>query len=241
MNSSEMTSPSALDQAAIAARVRALVADSGDDQGTFAVKVGTPYSTTRAYLSAQRLPSAEFLAGVFRTYGANPAWLLTGVGPRYLSGDGSVPKQAANESQAFEVIPLLPIHAAAGAGALIASEAEPVPYNVDGLAFSSAWLHSRNLHPASLRVIEVKGGSMDSVLRDGDKVLVNMADTAPRSGYVYVLRQGAELLVKYCQLLPDGMLRVSSANAAYQPYDIDLQRTPNVAIVGRVVASMHEW
>lgn len=55
------------------------------------------------------------------------------------------------------------------------------------------------------------------------------------------MRQGEELLIKYCQLLPDGVLRVTSANPAFAVYDIDLSRTQNVELIGRVVASMHEW
>ncbi|MCY1241597.1 hypothetical protein D9M72_545060 [compost metagenome] len=53
--------------------------------------------------------------------------------------------------------------------------------------------------------------------------------------------QGDELLVKYCQLLPDGILRVSSENQNYPTYDIDLSKTDGVSIVGRVRASTHEW
>lgn len=82
---------------------------------------------------------------------------------------------------------------------------------------------------------------MDGVLSHGDRVLVDLNDTRPQSGFVYVLRQGDELLVKYCQLLPDGVLRVSSANKQFESYDVDLNRNPGIAIVGRVVASMHEW
>ena len=74
-----------------------------------------------------------------------------------------------------------------------------------------------------------------------DAVLVDQSQTIPRSGFGFVLRQGDELLVKYCQLIPEGLLRVSSENESFEPYDINLNKMMNVSILGRVLASTHEW
>lgn len=146
---------------------------------------------------------------------------------------------AAADADDFVQIPLLSnVRASAGNGTVNEPAGE---YNVQGLAFSRAWIARRGLNPQRLKVIEVKGRSMEPVLSDGDRVLIDMADTHPKSGYVYVLRQADELLVKHCQLLPGGVLRVSSANAQYAPYDIVLHEAVDVEIIGRVVASMHEW
>lgn len=83
---------------------------------------------------------------------------------------------------------------------------------------------------------------MEPVLHSGDLVLLNLADTQPRSGRAYALRQGDELLVKYCQLMPGGLLRVSSANPDFPPYDIDLGKSAaEVQVLGSVQSSMHEW
>jgi len=135
-------------------------------------------------------------------------------------------------------IPRLDVKASAGHGTINDNGGE---YQVDAISVSRAWLARRHLSPSSLRVIQVRGSSMQGVLSDGDLVLVDQADTTPRSGFVYVLRQGDELLVKYCQQLPGGVLRVSSANTAFQPYDVDLSKATDVSVVGRVVASMHDW
>ena len=113
--------------------------------------------------------------------------------------------------------------------------------DIEGLSFSRKWLARKGLSASKLRVIEVVGESMRPRLNEGDKVLVDTSDTLPRSGRVYVLRQGNELLVKYCQLLPGDVLRVSSANADYPTYDIDLSKVHDVSIVGRVRASANEW
>lgn len=136
----------------------------------------------------------------------------------------------------FVVVPEYQVVASAGPGAVNTSEDE-----YGGLSFSRAWLAKRGLNPANCRVITVRGDSMEGKLSDGDKVLVDTNEIRPKSGRAYVLLQGDELLVKYCQLLPTGQLRVSSENPHYPTYDIDLARTDNVTIVGRVAASTHEW
>lgn len=182
-------------------------------------------TTQLNYESSLRAPDALYLAAAAAA-GLDINYIVTGQ-----SSTGTAPEK-------FAVIPLLGAVASAGNGTVNEPHAE---YTVDGLCFSLGWLQSRGLKPATLRVIVVRGASMDGVLSDGDRVLIDMSDTEPRSGFVYVIRQGAELLVKYCQLLPGGVLRVSSANPSYQAYDVDLARTPDVAIVGRVVASMHQW
>lgn len=222
---------SQLDLDAIGGRIREMISASGVDGTEFAARIGVPYSTMRSYLSGNRAPSAEFLAGAFTVYSYMPSWLLTGAKPMKQGQDTH------DLSDEFVAVPRLPIQVSAGHGVLN----DPASEDITGLCFSKSWLSRRGLSPAGLRVVEVKGRSMDGVLSDGDLVLIDMHDTRPRSGYVYVLRQGDELLVKYCQLLPGGVLRVSSANTQLAPYDVVLDEASDVSIVGRVVASMHEW
>lgn len=113
--------------------------------------------------------------------------------------------------------------------------------HVSELAFSSQWLTKRGLHESKLCVISVSGESMASVLFDGDLILVNRADTQPRSGKPCVIRQGSELVVKYVQMIGAGKMRLSSENLAYPPYDIDLREESNIEIFGSVVCSNREW
>lgn len=237
MQRSESDNPAGLDLAALGQRVRQLLAEVGVDQTAFAEAIGVPYSTMRAYVSGTRAPSAEFMAGAFRVYGASPVWLLTGEGE---SRNAPTPKPQAARALAddYVVVPMLATPAGDAAGAVTESGGG---YMLPGWSLPRQWLDKRKLNPERLRVTTVMGASMERVLSAGDQVLIDLADTSPRSGFIYVLRQRDELLVKYCQFLPDGLLRVSSANTAFESYDVDLEKSPHVAIVGRVVASMHEW
>lgn len=178
------------------------------------------------YEAGRRSPDIGYLTAAMKA-GVDVMYVISGVR-----------QTTAIDQDDYVSIPMLNVRASAGNGALNEPEAS---YQVQGLAFSRSWLNKRNLPHSNLRVIEVKGASMEGVLSDGDRVLIDLSDTRPRSGFVYVLRQGDELLVKYCQLLPGGVLRVSSANTQFAPYDVVLDDASDVQIVGRVVASMHEW
>lgn len=186
-----------------------------------ATKCGVSRTSQFNYESGGRPPDADYLKAA-HDVGMDVNFVITG---QRLGGDSS-----------YVVVPQIEVSASAGPGAINGDEESN-----GGLSFSRQWLHKRGLQPNNLKVIRVAGDSMRPVLNDGDKVLVDIGDTSPKSGRAYVLLQGDELLVKYCQLLPDGLLRVSSANTDYPAYDIDLAKTPGVSIVGRVRASTHEW
>ena len=149
----------------------------------------------------------------------------------------SVQNNLTNELSDFATVPRYAVTASAGFGRLAAAEDV-----IGSLCFSRKWLQKKGLSARDLALIAVAGQSMEPVLHSGDLVLLNLADTQPRSGRAYALRQGDELLVKYCQLMPGGLLRVSSANPDFPPYDIDLGKSAaEVQVLGSVQSSMHEW
>ncbi|HCY15598.1 MAG TPA: hypothetical protein DHV21_06415 [Curvibacter sp.] len=193
----------------------------GKSPGDFAALCGVSRTTQFNYESGDRPPDADYLQ-LAHEAGMDIHFVVTGV------------KHEVDED--FVVVQQYDVAASAGHGMLNGHE-----ISAGGLSFNRQWLAKRGLYPASLKVINVSGESMLPRLSDGDKVLVDISDTQPKSGRAYVLLQGEELLVKYCQLMPDGLLRVSSSNPNYPTYDIDLAKTDGVSIVGRVVASTHEW
>lgn len=193
-------------------------------QAEFGAKAGVSKTSQFNYESGERMPDAAYLAAA-HTMGVDVLYVVTG-------------QRSPGNDDSFVVVPRHDAAASAGPGAVNGHEAEA---QVEGLCFSRRWLNKRGLTPGNLRVIDVTGESMAGKLADGDKVLIDMGQTLPKSGYAYVLRQDDELLVKYCQLLPNGILRLSSENSNFPPYDINLAKSQDVSILGRVVASTHEW
>ncbi len=154
----------------------------------------------------------------------------------------STPYQLLNEqnsykNEEFVEIPRYNVCAAAGHGVINATEEYRQP-----LAFRRDWLTKRHLSPANLAIVEVKGDSMETKLRDGDLVMIDTSQIAIVSDKTYVLRMDGHLLVKNLQPLPHGLVQVSSFSTGWPAYQVDLSdESLDMAIIGRVVASMHEW
>lgn len=208
--------------AGIGERLRAERHRLGLAQADFGAKCGVSKTSQFNYESGERSPDGEYFYKASEL-GVDTHYVITGKGAKATSDE-------------FVVIPRHNVAASAGPGALNGHEAE-----LHGLCFRRSWLNKKGLQASGLRVIDVTGDSMTGKLSDGDQVLIDMAQTTPKSGFAYVLRQGDELLVKYAQLLPNGVLRLSSENQTYKPYDVDLSKESDVSILGRVVASTHEW
>lgn len=134
-------------------------------------------------------------------------------------------------------MPRYAVEASAGHGALPGDEETTGFY-----AFNRKWLARRGLNPDRLAIISVKGDSMEPGFCHNDLILVDQAQDQPTDGLVFVFRLGAELFVKHVQRLPDGGMQLISANKLYPPIVVDAGKAKNgFQVIGRVVASMHEW
>lgn len=131
----------------------------------------------------------------------------------------------------FVFIPRYNLKASAGHGASTDGE-KPV----FSMAFRKYWIDNYlRADPHDLSVISVKGDSMKGVLEDRDVILLNHAERNPSAG-LYVLRLDGDLIVKQVQRLPGGILRVTSANTAYEAFDVDINHLPtDFEIIGKVV------
>lgn len=142
----------------------------------------------------------------------------------------------------FVPIPRFDIEASAGHGSLVPGEEA-----VGAYTFRKSWLDRRNLKQGNLAVITVTGDSMEPDLFNGDRIVVDRSQTALYDGRIYAVHFSDGLFVKRIQRLPGDRILLISTNSRYS--QINLDATDLVAdldggsfkIVGRVVASMHEW
>ena len=66
-------------------------------------------------------------------------------------------------------------------------------------------------NPDDLRLLSVRGDSMDPVLSDGNNLLVNIADTTPTPPCIFVLHDGLGIMAKQIELIPEaasGQIRI---------------------------------
>jgi phage repressor protein C with HTH and peptisase S24 domain len=134
------------------------------------------------------------------------------------------------DADEFAYIPLYPVEASAGPGALV-EDGPPVCR----LAFRRDWLSSEGLHARTLAALTARGDSMIPTISPGALLLIDTARAFPHREGVYVLQANGELRVKRISPRADGALLLSSDNPLYAPESVppDLAKTLNV--VGLVV------
>lgn len=211
-----------------------------------AAAAGVSEPMLRRYIRGDSKPTFEVVVNLAGAAGVELSWVATGTGPMR-KGEG-VPEAAPNSVEAspcvcldtlgnpvdlaeFVFIPRYNLKAAAGHGA--STEGEKPVFS---MAFRKYWIeHYLRAGPKDLSVLSVKGDSMEGVLNDRDVILVNHAENEPGTG-LFVLRMDGDLIVKRVQRLPGGRLEVKSANEAYSPFEVDLNKpSGDFAIIGRVV------
>ena len=82
---------------------------------------------------------------------------------------------------------------------------------------------------------------MEPDLHDQDLILINHADEALNHGDIYAIRYSDRLFVKRIQQAFGGKIQLLSSNKSYPPIEVQYPGINDLSVIGRVVASMHEW
>ena len=136
-------------------------------------------------------------------------------------------------SSGYSLIPVLNVEAAAGNGSVVSTEEV-----TDLYAYKRAWLRDElGADPNDLRIIKVRGDSMLGTLNPGELIFVDTRENTVSEDGVYVLRMDDGVMVKHVQRMPGRVLRVSSKNPIYEPFDIrpGEPASNDVSVIGRVV------
>lgn len=219
-------------------RIRASREDRGLTREAFGTAIGASAAKVQALEGGRQRVDHPTLEAMSRNLGIDVNWLLLGADNHHaLSAPGNENPTITQGNPDFVPIPRFAVDAAAGDGALVDEETQTGFY-----AFNRSWLTKRKLAPDSLAVISVRGDSMEPKLSDGDLILVDQAQVEIADGITYVIRLGNDLLVKYVQRISPDAVSLLSENNRYPPREISLATIgEDTAIIGRVVASMHEW
>ena len=99
--------------------------------------------------------------------------------------------------------------------------------------------HEAGAEPGSLRILRVRGNSMEPELREGDRIVVDVSRRLPATGETFVLWDGIGLVVKRVEVVRGDAaddepprLRLISANPDYAPYSCLAQ---DAHILGKVL------
>lgn len=130
----------------------------------------------------------------------------------------------------FVTVPVYDVRAAAGPGALVATE------QVEStVAFREDWVRSAiGLPPSRLGVIGAVGDSMYPTICHGDALLLELEPREMIEGAIYAIQRDGELMLKRPQRLGAKGLVLRSDNPAYEPVRYTPEEASALHFVGRV-------
>lgn len=196
--------------------------------------IGVSNSTLQAWEeSGDRTPNSWDLIRISEVYEVNIAELFKSFQTDNTANINTLVDNAGNpvNLEEFTFIPRYDVSASAGHGCDICKE-----NFMFSMSYRTYWIKNYlKVNPKALIAITARGDSMTGVIDDRDVMLVD-TDNKTLSDGIYILRLDGDLLVKRAQKLPNQIIRISSANPVYEPFDIDMTNPPNdFEVIGAVV------
>lgn len=109
-------------------------------------------------------------------------------------------------------------------------------------SFHSSFIARKRGTRESMKIFQIAGDSMEPTLSDSDLIMVNLVETAVRSGYIYLVRMEEELMVKRLENRPGGILLLRSDNRNYADIAVPKgDESIDFRIFGRMVWSCREY
>jgi len=144
-----------------------------------------------------------------------------------------IPVQAYDEGNA-EFVPIRAMRLKLSAG-ISGYGAEPdLTVKSAPIVFQREWMEKNGLFPEDLIALKIRGDSMDPSLRDGDLVVINVADKVPKDGMVYAVNYDGEDVVKRMEYQNREWWLVSD-NPDQQRYSRKICRGASCIVIGQVI------
>lgn len=198
-------------------RCRQAREEMGLEIGDVAVKMGVHRNTVGNIERGDSLPDAFDLEVMARIYQTTTGQLLAGSGQGGARGAVGVPKSVrAISSGGYIYVPEFDVHVSAGNGFF--NDLESV---TTMRPFDEAYIRGElGIRHDELALVKVVGQSMEPDLRSRDTTLVDLQDREVSADGIHILRLDGALLIKKVQRLPGRVLRISSSNPSFEPFDI---------------------
>ena len=192
-------------------RLKTAIREADDwTQEQLAEVMGMGLATLKRFLAGTGNPGEDRLAAMCAHLGVPISQLL-----------------GSEEESPFDEVDVYDVDVAAGAGRMPLGE-EPV----GSWPFPRDWL-ARHAGPGSRpAMVRVAGDSQEPELRDGDLVMIDLAETRLRDG-LHVVRLDDRLMLKRVAI-EGATVKLKSANPAYDDVIVDLSdQDQRLAVIGR--------
>ena len=165
-----------------------------------------------------REPGLFKAARIATALGVNLEWLATGTG------------RPNGTSSGYADVPILDVRLAAGA-ASISDGAQQIGVMPMDMALLRSLGRSSS---EGLTIVEAEGDSMEPIVADGARVLVDTRDSRLREG-IFAFRLGDELRIKRLRRRGVDGVEVLSENVRYEPELLTGEQLEHFAILGRAL------
>ena len=202
-------------------------------------KLGISQQSISSARTKDRVPDSWIRAAAER-FRLSADWLLFGVGGKYLPDEktreplpthriSSQPEPLLTADEEFVMVPMVEARLSADGSFETGGATERHS------AFSMDFL-CRKGQPADMILLHVDGDSMAPEIQNGDAVLIDRSQMAPRPGGTYAVSVEGLVYLKVVNAEP-GRLVLTSHNAAYSPITVDTRGELEhaVRIIGRAV------
>ncbi len=193
--------------------------------GILAELTGISERAISKYRNGETDPSRANLVLIANAAKIDIGWLA--------SGKGDLSLNVKSHDSEYVSVPIMHAKASAGDGVLAENEGA-----TDFIKFSKHWLTSTYfVNPADVFLMQTEGDSMIPTIMAGEIILIKKyrQNGKPSDG-IYVVRIEGAVNVKRLQFLPGNIVRVSSDNQAYAPYDLELNDGLDFQLIGRVLS-----
>ncbi|WP_261840977.1 S24 family peptidase [Aliamphritea ceti] len=205
-------------------RIRQRMSECGLKAVDIVNKTGLSKGTISQWLNGHTQPRGDNLLILSNALTASPEWLQFGV----------VSQGSSEEQLHFKTyeIPVLDVQLSAGFGST--QDAEAV---IETMPVPERLLEEFGVHPQNANIVSVKGDSMETTLRDGEKIIVDTAHCQLISNSIYAFAFDGELKVKRFIKNFDQNWTIRSDNnldPAYQDQTVAPHNIKQLQIIGRV-------
>lgn len=212
-------------------RLKQSRANRGKTQADVASAVGISQPAYQALESGKNQKSA-FLPLIAQYLEVDPYWLTTGKSlDTFNKSDISAPiivdDTSANE---FVWIDVVEASFSCGTG-------ESIEFHFDSingkLPFPPSFFKEKGVCDQNMRIIKAKGDSMTDLIKDGDYVGIDIAQTEIIDGEIYAIYFAGEGMVKQIFKEADGSVVLHSLNQKYRDRIVNEQNGSSFRVMGR--------
>lgn len=186
------------------------------------------------FSGATKKISVPNLVAASKYLGVSERWLANGVGEMIESNVKVVDDSSEIDESEYVRIPEYSISFEGGDG----TEGESITYDeikdASDSYYSRDFFISRHINPEKCKVFRVRGDSMEPLICDGDRILVDCSPQEIISGKIYAFAMNGKLRVKYLSPLLKGGYLVRSHNTAFEDEVLQDDELNSFVLIGRV-------